>query len=111
MCPNGFEIEDITFKKGRKQSEILNEIISNGNIKNSSIELPCSLTPEQIIKYYAKKEVDTSNSKEKNLYHMTVILLKELLDLRRKLIHLRDEKNRKEDYDNGIENEEKDNIE
>lgn len=103
MYLTGIEVEDITFRKGRKQSEIRKEFKSVENVENDKIGLPNSLTPEQLIKYYKDKAYESTNSKEKDIYCMTVMLLKELLLCRSKHLNRGNNENNLEDYDNGIE--------
>lgn len=82
---NGFRVEDITFKGMRKQSEIENEIPHNeGEI--SEVNVPISLTPEQVKAFYEDKIVQTRNTRERRVYEQTVKWIDNMLEYRKKLV-------------------------
>lgn len=82
---NGFRVEDITFKGMRKQSEIENEIPQNEG-KVSEVNVPVSLTPEQVKAFYEDKTAHTRDMKEKRVYEQTIRWIDDMLEYRKKLV-------------------------
>ena len=85
---SGFRVEDITFKGARQQSEILKEIDSSEETNKDNIQVPISLTPEQVKAFYVQKIATTVDSNEKRLYSQTISWIDELFETRKKLFNL-----------------------
>ncbi len=85
-----FKAQDITFKNPRMQSEVARELAeeSGQTITQSGIQVPVSLTPEQVINFYQQKISETRGTNECRVYEHTVHLIKDLLETRKKLITL-----------------------
>lgn len=84
----GFRVEDITYRKARRQCEIENEIEHEDIDTNSSIQAPVSLTPEQVKAFYMLKITATVDSNEKRVYAQTIRWIDELLETKKKLFAL-----------------------
>lgn len=88
---NGFRVEDVTFKNPRMQSEILNEGVREDNEEEvNEVEVPTSLTPEQVISFYESKIRATKDTHEIRLYSQTIKWIKELLEARSKINTIRE---------------------
>lgn len=83
---NGIRVEDITFRNARRQCEIENEIESDMTTVEGSVQIPVSLTPEQVKSFYEAKREATNNSHEKKVYMQTIKWIDELLVTKKKLI-------------------------
>ena len=84
---NGFRVEDITFRKARRQCEIENEI-EHGEVEQEDIKAPVSLTPEQVKMFYVAKISTAKDSNEKRVYSQTIKWIDELLETKKKLFAL-----------------------
>lgn len=85
---NGFRVEDVTFKNARRQSAIEDEIDSDMTTVSGSVQVPVSLTPEQVKSFYEAKRESTSNGNEKKVYNQTIKWIDELLSTKKKMIAL-----------------------
>jgi hypothetical protein len=81
----GFRVEDITFKNARQQSAILDET-DQIESEAGDIEVPVSLTPEQVKNFFEAKIEVTYNGREKKLYRQTIKWIDEMLDTKKKLL-------------------------
>ena len=85
---NGFRTEDVTFRHARQQSEIDKEISHNTEQNEEDIQVPVSLTPEQVVAFYLLKIQCAKDSNEKRVYAQTIRWIDELLDTKKKLFAL-----------------------
>ena len=104
----GFRTEDITFRGARKQSAVEDEIRAENPelFVEDIVEVPISLTPEQVINFYKQKIERAVDSNEKRLYSQTIKWINELADVKKQLLILEAKTSKKaedNDYDNGIE--------
>ena len=104
----GFRVEDITFHNARRQSAVEDEIRAENPelFEEDSVEVPISLTPEQVINFYKQKIERATDSNEKRLYSQTIKWINELADVKKQLLLLEAKTLKKaedNDYDNGIE--------
>lgn len=81
----GFRVEDITFKNARQQSAILDEA-DQIEPEAWGVEVPVSLTPEQVKSFFEAKIEATKNGREKKLYKQTIKWIDEMLDTKKKLL-------------------------
>lgn len=81
----GFRVEDITFKNARQQSAILAET-DQIEPEAGELEVPVSLTPEQVKNFFEAKSEATHNGREKKLYKQTIKWIDEMLDTKKKLL-------------------------
>ncbi len=79
-----FRVENVSFKRARKQSEILKERQPE-SVSDSTTDVPVSLTPEQVKNFYSIKANGTLNMGEKRLYEQTIKWIDELFELRKKV--------------------------
>ena len=79
---SGFRVEDVTFHKARRQSEIVNELNLDIEDEEITVEAPKSLTPEQVIKYYENLISVTSDLDAKRVYAQTIRWIKEMQELK-----------------------------
>lgn len=86
---NGFRVEDVTFKHARKQSEIENEI-EHEDVIRPQVKAPVSLTPEQVIDFLKTQIAIAGDSNEKRLYSQVIVWIKELHDIKKKVLTLRE---------------------
>ena len=84
---NGFRVEDITFRKARQQSAILDEM-EYEELPEEEVKAPVSLTPEQVKEFYMSKIVVARDSNEKRVYAQTIRWIDELLETKKKLFAL-----------------------
>ena len=84
---NGFRVEDVTFRKARRQCEIDNEI-DNEDVVQEEVKAPVSLTPEQVKMFYIAKISTAKDSNEKRVYAQTIKWIDELLETKKKLFAL-----------------------
>ena len=87
---NGFRVEDITFKKARRQSAIIEELGLEDEIEETEIKAPVSLTPEQVKEFLRVKIEASSDSNEKRLYSQIIMWVDELLKLKRDYVVLQE---------------------
>ena len=85
---NGFRVEDITFRNARKQSEILKEMDIEETDFSDNIQVPVSLTPEQVKDYFKQKIEVAKDSNEKRLYSQTIKWIDELAETKKKVFTL-----------------------
>lgn len=102
MIPSGFRVEDITFKKARRQSEIDKEL-SVTRLKQDGVEAPVSLTLEQVMSYYKDVANNTEDEQTKKLFNQTVNWLQELQTLRQKLLMYTQKEEREETANTKLE--------
>ena len=82
----GFRVEDVTFRKMRKQSEILNEgVVDTNPEEEEEVEVPNSLTPEQIITYFEQIISNTEDRQKKKVFSQAIRWIRELEEARSKL--------------------------
>ena len=86
----GFRVEDITFKKARRQSAIIEELGLEDKIEETEIKAPVSLTPEQVKEFLRVKIEVSSDSNEKRLYSQIIMWVDELLKLKRDYVVLQE---------------------
>lgn len=86
---NGFRTEDITFRNARRQSEIDKEIDHSSDQNEEDIQVPVSLTPEQVTAFYLSKIAFAKDSNEKRLYSQTISWIEELQRTKKELIALK----------------------
>ena len=103
-----FRTEDITFKNARRQSAVEDELRAENPelYEEDEIEIPVSITPEQVINFYKQKIDVAKDSNEKRLYSQTIKWIIELSDVKKKLNILEAKTSKKAEdteYDNGIE--------
>lgn len=60
-------VEDVTFKKSRKQSDILNEVPSE-EVIDSEAQVPVSTTPEQLKRYCMEQVQLTTNQDKRRVF-------------------------------------------
>lgn len=82
---SNFRVEDITFKRARKQSEIDKELGITTVMNEEEVEVPVSLTPEQIKSFYAKKIQATQDQAQKKVYAQTIRWIDELQSVKAEL--------------------------
>ena len=104
----GFRTEDITFRNARKQSAVEDEIRAENPelFEEDLVEVPVSLTPEQVINFYKQKIDKAVDSNEKRLYSQTIKWINELSDAKKQILLLEAKTTKKSednDYDNGVE--------
>lgn len=81
----GFRTEDITFKGVRKQHEILKESPEAKVVDTSDVEVPVSLTPEQLIQYYLECIAGTPEQEKRRVFAKTIHLIEENKALKEEL--------------------------
>lgn len=86
---NGFRTEDITFRNARRQSEIDKEMPQDIESSEGEIQVPVSLTPEQVVSFYLLKIQIAKDSNEKRLYSQTISWIEELQKTKKELIALK----------------------
>ena len=84
----GFRVEDVTFKGARQQSEILKEGVSDAEVNPEKVEVPKSLTPEQVKKYLLKSIQSSNSEDEKRVFAQIVKWIDELSEAKKKLISI-----------------------
>ena len=84
---NGFRVEDITFRKARRQCEIENEIDTIEQ-EQDEVKAPLSLTPEQVKEFYKQKIAVSKDSNEKRVYSQTIKWIDDLSETKKKLFAL-----------------------
>lgn len=88
---NGFRVEDITFKNPRKQSAIIEELgIDNVDDSSKDVDVPVSLTPEQVKSFLSAKRDSAKNLQEIKLYIQVIRWIDELFSLKKEVIQLRE---------------------
>lgn len=80
----GFTVEDITYKHARRQSEIDKELGVEEPVAQE-VEVPVSLTPEQVIAYYQGLISVSDNTNEKMVFSHTIRWIKELQKVKAEL--------------------------
>lgn len=70
-------VEDCTFKRARKQSEIDKELGVEKE-EEKEVEVPVSLTPEQVKAFYLKKIQATQDQPTRRVYAQTIRWIDEL---------------------------------
>lgn len=93
----GFRVEDVTFKNARQQSEILNEGVTDEEVSKSNVEIPKSLTPEQVRKYLLTCIQYSKDDEEKRVYAQIIKWLDEFAEAKKKLVSFELEEMRKRD--------------
>ena len=81
----GFRREDITLKKPRMQSQILEEIPKE-RVVDREPEVPVSSSPEQVMNYLAECAVSTTDMQKKHIFTLAVKWIKELEERKQKEI-------------------------
>ena len=87
---SGFRVEDVTFRNARRQSEIVNELGLEEEEDDVLVEAPKSLTPEQVIRYYATLIKNKQDLDSKRVYSQTIKWIKELQEAKQKLVKVRE---------------------
>ena len=88
VARSGFRVEDVTFKGARQQSEILKEGVSDAEVNPEKVEVPKSLTPEQVKKYLLKSIQSSNSEDEKRVFAQIVKWIDELSEAKKKLISI-----------------------
>ena len=88
VARGGFRVEDVTFKGARQQSEILKEGVSDVEVNPEKVEVPKSLTPEQVKKYLLKTIQYSNNEDEKRVFAQVIKWIDELSEAKKKLISI-----------------------
>lgn len=92
----GFTVEDITFKHARRQNEIDKELgVEEETLQE--IEVPISLTPEQVIDYYEQLISTTEETSKKVVFARTIRWIKELQRVKAELTLYKLKEQREED--------------
>lgn len=78
----GFRRENITLKKPRMQSEILNEI-PREQVVDKEPEVPVSNSPEQVMKYLSECASSTKDMQKKHIFTLAVKWIRENEDRKR----------------------------
>lgn len=92
----GFKVEDVTFKHARRQNEIEKEL-NYETVAETEVEVPVSLTPEQVIDYYQTLINLSDDTKEKVLFSQTIKWIKELQKVKAELVVYKLRKEREEE--------------
>ena len=93
----GFRVEDVTFHNARQQSEILKEGVIDEEVEKSKVEVPKSLTPEQVKTYILKLIQSSQNEDEKRVFAQVIKWIDELSEAKKKLISIELEDMKKRD--------------
>ena len=108
VARSGFRVEDVTFRGARQQSAILNEGVNDVEVNPEKVEVPKSLTPEQVKKYLLKSIQSSNNEDEKRVFAQIVKWIDELSEAKKKLISIeledmkrRDSEQTSEDIEGG----------
>ena len=88
VARGGFRVEDVTFKGARQQSEILKEGVNDVEVNPEKVEVPKSLTPEQVKKYLLKTIQYSNNEDEKRVFAQVIKWIDELSEAKKKLISI-----------------------
>lgn len=83
---NIFRVEDVTFRGARKQSEIDKELGIEPDVSTDEVEVPVSLTPEQIKSFYLKKIQATQDQAQRRVYAQTIKWIDELQSVKAELM-------------------------
>lgn len=86
VARGGFRVEDVTFKGARQQSEILKEGVSDVEVNPEKVEVPKSLTPEQVKKYLLKTIQYSNNEDEKRVFAQVIKWIDELAETKKELV-------------------------
>lgn len=97
VARGGFRVEDVTFKGARQQSEILKEGVSDVEVNPEKVEVPKSLTPEQVKKYLLKSIQSSNSEDEKRVFAQIVKWIDELSEAKKKLVSVELEEMKKKD--------------
>ena len=82
---NGFRVEDVTFRKARRQCEIDNEI-EHEDVVQEEVKAPVSLTPEQVKKYLLKTIQSSNSEDEKRVFAQVIKWIDELAETKKELV-------------------------
>ena len=93
----GFRVEDITFRNARQQSDILNEGVEDEFTQKENVEIPKSMTPEQVKTFLLRSIEVASSTDEKRVYSQMIEWIDELIETKKKLVQYELEKMRAED--------------
>ena len=85
-------MEDVTFKNARLQSSILKEGVADTENKKQEVEVPKSLTPEQVKTYILKLIKSSQNEDEKRVFAQVIHWIDALTETKKKLTALELEK-------------------
>ena len=88
VARGGFRVEDVTFKGARQQSEILKEGVNDVEVNPEKVEVPKSLTPEQVKKYLLKSIQSSNSEDEKRVFAQVIRWIDELSGAKKKLISI-----------------------
>lgn len=86
---NGFTIEDVTYRHMRMQSQIKDEI-EKPEVQEVHVKAPVSVTPEQVVDFYKVKILLAIDSNEKRVYSQTIRWIKELQEVKKELVSLKE---------------------
>lgn len=81
-----FRVEDVTFRGARKQSEIDKELGIEPDMTTEDVEVPVSMTPEQIKSFYLKKIQATQDQAQRRVYAQTIKWIDELQSVKAELL-------------------------
>ena len=88
VARSGFRVEDVTFRGARQQSAILEEGVNDVEVRTEKVEVPKSLTPEQVKKYLLKTIQYSNNEDEKRVFAQVIKWIDELSEAKKKLISI-----------------------
>lgn len=100
----GIRVEDVTFKNARLQSSILKEGVADTENKKQEVEVPKSLTPEQVKTYILKLIKSSQNEDEKRVFAQVIHWIDALTETKKKLTALELEKMKHEDNKSTVDN-------
>ena len=100
----GIRVEDVTFKNARLQSSILKEGVADTENKKQEVEVPKSLTPEQVKTYILKLIQSSQNEDEKRVFAQVIHWIDALTETKKKLTALELEKMKHEDNKSTVDN-------
>jgi len=80
----GIRNEDITFRNARRQCEILKEVPPE-MIVDTEVQVPVSLTPEQVTRYFLECIKNTQEQDKRRIYAQTIKWISELQEVKSEL--------------------------
>lgn len=80
-----FTVEDVSFHGARRQSEVAKELGITDE-EQKEVNIPASLTPEQLIRFYEESAEKAVETRAKVAYAQTAKYLKDYIALKQKLM-------------------------
>lgn len=87
-----FKVQDITFKGARNQDDVAKEIedkFGREEVTREGVQVPVSLTPEQVKNFYYEKIENTQRELEKKLYMQTIMWIDDMLKYKKELVSIK----------------------